>query len=83
MSFVNERKEDGTWQTIDRERNITLTSVRRGPDDPEGFVLNLDGKEVEFHALLTIKPLGKGPQGEGRNHLDWHVVEIIAPLHLK
>lgn len=83
MGFVNERKEDGTWQTIDRERNIILRSMGRGPDDPEGFILNLDEKEVEFHAFLTIKPLEKGPQGEGRNHIDWHVVEIIAPLHLK
>ena len=47
MAFVNERKEDGTWQTIDRERNLVLQEVRGGrPQEPIEFNLNIAGENI-------------------------------------
>ena len=78
MSFVNERKEDGTWQTIDRERNIILKKVGGGrPQEPIEFNLNLDSENIRFYAFQSIKQL------EHTYQIEWRVVEIIAPLCLK
>jgi hypothetical protein len=78
MAFVNERREDGTWQTIDRERNLVLKKVGGGrPQEPIEFNLNIDGENVNFDAFQRIKQLQHAYQ------IEWRVVRIIAPLHLK
>ncbi|MDV6345103.1 hypothetical protein [Nitrosomonas sp. Is37] len=79
MAFVNERKEDGTWQTIDRERNLVLQKVGGGrPQEPTEFNLNISGENVRFYAFQRIKQLESG-----KDHIEWRVVEIIAPPNLK
>lgn len=78
MAFVNERREDGTWQTIDRERKLVLKKVGGGrPQEPIEFNLNIAGENVNFDAFQRIKQLQHAYQ------IEWRVVRIIAPLHLK
>lgn len=57
MAFVNERTEDGKWQTIDRERNIVLKKVGAHPDYPTEFEIIIDDKVFFFEAWQKNKPL--------------------------
>lgn len=79
MAFVNERKEDGTWQTIDRERNLVLKEAGGGrPQEPMKFNLSIDGEGVYFDAFRRMKQL------ESRKyHVEWRVVQIFFSPHLK
>lgn len=78
MAFVNERKEDGTWQTIDQERKLVLKKSGGGrPQEPIEFNLNIAGENVNFDAFQRIKQLQHAYQ------IEWRVVRIIAPPHLK
>nr|WP_281720606.1 hypothetical protein [Nitrosomonas nitrosa] len=73
MSFVNERKEDGTWQTIDRERNIVLRYLGGGrPQEPIEFNLCIEGKDFLFYAFQKTNRLKSG-----KLHVDWRVVKIF------
>ncbi|MCW5602902.1 hypothetical protein [Nitrosomonas sp.] len=74
MSFVNERKDDGTWQTIDRERNIVLQEVKVGqPQEPIEFNLNINGENVYFDAFKRMKQLESK-----KYHIEWRVVQIFT-----
>lgn len=73
MEFVNERKEDGTWQTIDRERNIVLRYLGGGrPQEPIEFNLRIEGKDFLFYAFQRTNRLKSG-----KLHVDWRVVRIF------
>jgi len=90
MGFVNEKIEiEGElpeYQTIDRERNIVLKRVRAGrPDDPYDFNLNINGEEINFSAFQKIHQKMKeelAPEEESFR-VEWRVVEIYGPTHLK
>ncbi len=90
MGFVNERIEiEGKlpeYQTIDRERNIVLKRVRAGrPDDPYDFNLNINGEEINFSAFQKIHQKMKEELAPGEEpfRVEWRVVEIYGPSHLK
>ena len=79
MAFVNERKEDGTWQTIDRERNLVLQEVRGGrPQEPIEFNLNIAGDNIYFNAFRRMKQL------ETKKYIvEWRIVQIFSSPLLK
>ncbi len=90
MGFVNERIEiEGKlpeFQTIDRERNIVLKKVGGGhPEYPLDFNLNINGEEINFSAFQKIRQKMKEelkPE-EKSYRIEWRVVEIYGPSHLK
>lgn len=58
MAFVNERREDGKWQTVDHKRNIILRqNGRSGTVGPYKFVLSYDSQDINFEAALRTGPL--------------------------
>ena len=78
MGFVNEKTEDGKWQTIDRERNIILRKIGGGmPQVPMDFSLDVNGQEFKFQAFQHNETLKNG------YHVKWRVVKIYAPVSLK
>lgn len=78
MAFVNERKEDGKWQTIDRDRNIVLEYLGGGrPQEPMDFKLTIDGVDLRFSALQRTKSLSNK-----KIHVEWDVQNIYAPSPL-
>ncbi|MCC6921978.1 MAG: hypothetical protein IT525_02765 [Nitrosomonas sp.] len=90
MGFVNERIEiEGKlpeFQTIDRERNIVLKKVGGGvPDTPLDFNLNINGEEINFSAFQKIcqKMKEERKPEEKPYRIEWRVVEIYGPSHLK
>lgn len=56
MGFVNEKTEDGTWITIDKERDIILSKVS-GPDIEGNYDCELivDGHTAKFHGVSGMK----------------------------
>jgi len=90
MGFVNERIEITgklpEFQTIDRERNIVLKRVSASrPDEAYGFNLNINGEEVNFSAFQKIHQKMKDERSPGEKpyRVEWRVVEIFGPSHLK
>jgi len=90
MGFVNEKIEiEGKlpeFQTIDRERNIALKRVGGGhPEYPLDFNLNINGEEINFSAFQRIRQKMKEElaSGEKPYRVEWRVVEIYGPSHLK
>lgn len=90
MGFVNEKIEiEGELperQTIDRERNIVLKKVGGGhPEYPLDFNLNINGEEINFSAFQRIRQKMKKElaSGEEPYRVEWRVVEIYGPSHLK
>lgn len=58
MGFVNEELSDGSWQTIDRERNIVLKQIRTNhPDYPVEFKLVVNAETIQFKAWQRIKTI--------------------------
>jgi hypothetical protein len=74
------------FQTIDRERNIVLKKVGGGhPEYPLDFNLNINGEEINFSAFQKIRQKMKEelkPE-EKPYRIEWRVVEIYGPSHLK
>lgn len=90
MGFVNEKIEiEGKLperQTIDRERNIVLKKVGGGhPEYPLDFNLNINGEEINFSAFQRIRQKMKKElaSGEEPYRVEWRVVEIYGPSHLR
>lgn len=90
MGFVNEKIEiEGKLperQTIDRERKIILKRVDEGgPEFPTKFNLNINGEEINFSAFRIVKQKRKEQlePGEEPCRIEWRVVEIYGPSHLK
>lgn len=75
MAFINERKEDGEWQTIDRERDIVLLYLGGGrPQESVRFELKIKSIKIRFDALRTTQnlPIKK-------MEVTWDVTNIYAP----
>lgn len=85
MVFVNERKEDGQWQTIDRERGIALIDVS-GPDKEGNYFCRIiyEGHTVRFDAMMTDRIYGKPRLGEKRQYdMYWQIFRLFIPAPIK
>lgn len=81
MAFLNEKKEDGKWQTIDRERNVVLSKVS-GPDSEGNYhcELNYKGSVVRFDATSGMKIHGDPKVDEERQYeMNWKVFRLFIP----
>ena len=85
MVFVNERTEDGHWQTIDRENDVVLTKVS-GPD-PEGrykWGLQYKGENIKLLSFSNAKTHGTPKIGEKLTYdMDWKIRELYMPEKLQ
>jgi|TARA_R110002126_G_scaffold287548_1_gene440433 hypothetical protein len=81
MGFVNERTENGQWQTIDREKNIVLSKVS-GPDSEGVFDCEIifSGQKIRFLSHLTDRVHGKPKLGEkSKYEMDWDIFRLFVP----
>lgn len=78
MAFVNEKMPDGTWQTIDREKNVVLTYKGAiGSGAPYKFLLTSPDGEVEFLASRQMKKTLRN-----LDEVTWNIVKIYIPSTL-
>ena len=60
MVFINEKTEDGSWRTIDRERKVILKETFWGaPSNFAIFELKNGSKKIIFEASWGAENLGK------------------------
>lgn len=80
MVFVNEQKEDGTWQTIDKEKNITLSEIC-GPNENNLYQcqLTLHDKVIKFTCRSESKiHQPRIADKERQYEMKWQVTEIFC-----
>ena len=76
MAFVNERTEDGQWQTIDRERDVVLKYLGGGrPQEPMNFEIVIDGVPIKFQALQKTETL----HDIKKMNVVWDVWRVFIP----
>ncbi len=82
MAFVNERKDEWNWHTIDRVRDVTLSRVS-GPsiDGPRyDCEIIIKGKTVKFVGSCSDKIHGTPKIGEKFLHdIRWFIYELYTP----
>ena len=75
MGFENEKTEDGTWQTIDKNKDLALVYLgRSGGNDPYKFELHYGHDIVKLSAYCLIK--SNKPYG---NDIVWQITKIFIP----
>jgi len=85
MAFVNEKTADGKWQTIDREKNASLTKVS-GPDQEGNYDCELvyDDSLIRFHATSGMKIHGELKLGEDRQcEMNWKIFRLYMPEEMQ
>ncbi len=79
MAFVNERTEDGQWQTIDREKEaVLLYRGRSGGDEPYEFDFRFKGENMHLSAFSIVNKISNG-----QNVITWKIVKLFIPANLQ
>lgn len=84
MGFVNEKDENGQWQTIDKERNIVLVKTR-GPHPESGYEFELTYKEKKIRIRGDDKGGVHVENGEytSKDDVIWEFYEMYMPTELR
>ncbi len=78
MPFVNERTEDGQWQTIDRDRGVILLyDGRLGADHPYNFFFKFEDATLRVEAFRRLQT-----QSNNKYLITWNIVGLHIPEHL-
>lgn len=85
MGFVNEKTENGDWQTIDKEKKIILVRSRSlGPEDGYEFELTIDNQPVRFLCFSRTKIRGDPVIGElNKYDVNWKIYRMQVPEALQ
>ena len=85
MVFVNERTEDGNWQTIDRENDVVLTEVSvSGPDENASCELLYKGESVFIRSTYCSWVHGHPKLGESSTmDIHWTILGLGMPHELR
>ena len=84
MPFVNEQAEDGTWQTIDHDKNIIFEVS--GPDKEGEYCGKMiyEGYTVKFDATSGMKIHGEPELGKKRQYdMNWQIFRLCLPNAVK
>jgi hypothetical protein len=75
MAFINEQTSDGTWQTIDYERYITLI-YKGGVGSGRAYLFSFIYRdtEIELEAQRRIEKLENG-----LDNVTWDITKIDIP----
>lgn len=78
MPFVNEKTQDGQWQTADHERNIRLVyGGTKGSGSAYIFSLHYGGVKISLSAQRRMKKAANN-----LNDVMWDIVECNVPDEL-